>query len=80
MAGTLFTPTDVADRARGAFVKAVLLRGAAFKTTTTNKATGKLRTIEGTEYESLVYKVCKGSPAQVRAFAGAIMKGGGGRL
>lgn len=80
MAGTVYTPANAADRARGALVKITLLSGDALKNTVTNPATGEIMTAEGREYEDIVYRGCKGSLAQLRKSAGATMRGSGGKL
>lgn len=80
LAGTVFTPTKAADMARGDLVKSLILRGKAFKPDVTDQKTKETRMLMGREYEELVYSVCKGSPAQLRMFAGTTMQGGGGRL
>ncbi|KZP09938.1 hypothetical protein FIBSPDRAFT_759154, partial [Athelia psychrophila] len=77
LAGTVYTPTDAADTARGALVTNAIMHGAPFNTKIKFPATGMLW---GIEHQALFYRLCKGSPATLMTFAGAAMKDGGGKL
>ncbi|KAF7974265.1 hypothetical protein HWV62_13052 [Athelia sp. TMB] len=80
LAGTLYTPTDSKDRPRAARIKNAILQGTAFNGRRTCNTDLDSKTLEGREYENLIFNNCEGSLVKLRELVGKQMKGGGGRL